>query len=91
MTQVVNGQATELDTLRAQVAALTAKLAVAEKPRALHLKVSEKGAVSLYGMGQWPTTLYAKQWERVFAHQDEIKAFIAANTALLSQGKAPKA
>ena len=84
MTQVVNGQATELDTLRAQVAALTAKLAVANKPRALSLKVSEKGAVSVYGMGKWPTTLYSQQWERLFKHQDEIKAFIEANASLLS-------
>lgn len=43
------------------------------------LKVSEKGAVSVYGLGRFPVTLYKEQWERLLALSDEIKAFIAAN------------
>jgi hypothetical protein len=86
----MNVQVSEVDTLRAQVAALTAKLEAANKPRALTLKVSEKGAVSVYGMGKWPVTLYGEQWSRLLKHSAEIEAFIAANAALLST-KAAKA
>ena len=52
--------------------------------RKLSLKVSEKGAVSCYGMGRFPITLYAQQWERLVEHVDEIKSFIEANRSLLS-------
>jgi len=52
--------------------------------RKLSLKVSEKGAVSLYGMGRFPVTLYAGQWERVIENVDTIKAFIDANRASLA-------
>jgi hypothetical protein len=45
----------------------------------LTLKVSEKGALSVYGMGRWPITLYRAQWERLFANREAIEAFIAAN------------
>ena len=90
MTQVINGQEHELNNLRMQVQALTAKLAVANKPRALTLKVSEKGAVSVYGMGKWPVTLYGEQWMRLLKHSAEISAFIEANASLLST-KADKA
>jgi len=45
----------------------------------LTLKVSEKGALSVYGMGRWPITLYRAQWERLFANREAVEAFIAAN------------
>ena len=45
----------------------------------LTLKVSEKGALSVYGMGRWPITLYRAQWERLLDNADIIKSFIAAN------------
>lgn len=45
----------------------------------LHLKVSEKGAVSLYGLRRFPTTLYADEWEAVLVRADAIRAFIAAH------------
>lgn len=41
------------------------------------LKVSQKGAVSLYGFGRFPITFYAETWEKIFAMQDTIKSFIA--------------
>jgi hypothetical protein len=44
----------------------------------VRVKVSEKGAVSIYGMGRFPVTLYKEQWL-----SDEIRAFIAANEAQL--------
>lgn len=52
--------------------------------RKLTLKVSEKGAVSLYGMGRFPVTLYGEQWRKLLAHADQIEAFLTANAALLS-------
>lgn len=51
----------------------------------LTLKVSEKGAVSLYGMGRWPVTLYRTQWERLIQEVDQIKAFINVNAHLLAK------
>ncbi len=47
------------------------------------LKVSEKGALSVYGMGRFPVTLYKEQWLRLLAMADEIKAFIEANNESL--------
>ncbi len=45
----------------------------------LAMKVSEKGALSVYGMGRFPVTLYKEQWLRLLTMADEIKAFIEAN------------
>ncbi len=47
--------------------------------RAGVIKVSEKGAVSVYGLGRFPVTLYPEQWERLLAMADEIRAFIRDN------------
>ena len=49
----------------------------------VRMKVSEKGAVSIYGMGRFPVTLYKEQWLRLLDMADEIRAFIAANEAQL--------
>jgi len=64
-----------------QQAAVTAAMAKPEGK--LTAKVSAKGALSLYGMGRFPVTLYRSQWERLFTVIPEIKAFIAANSAEL--------
>ena len=45
----------------------------------LAMKVSEKGALSVYGMGRFPVTLYKEQWLRLLGMADQIKAFIEAN------------
>ena len=45
----------------------------------LTLKVSEKGAVSLYGMGRFPVTLYKEQWLRILGSAPDIEAFIRDN------------
>lgn len=66
--------------LQAENAALKAKAA----PKT-SLKVSEKGAISLYGLGRWPVTLYRTQWEALFAKVDAIKAFIAENEDRLAK------
>jgi hypothetical protein len=45
----------------------------------IRMKVSEKGAVSIYGMGRFPVTLYKEQWLKLLDMSAEIRAFIAAN------------
>jgi hypothetical protein len=73
---------TDLSTLtREQLIAL---LSAQSAPKALTCKVSEKGALSIYGLGRFPVTLYRGQWERLFAAKDQIEAFITANSALLA-------
>lgn len=47
-------------------------------------KVSPKGAVSVYGMGQWPVTLYASQWEKIFAMEPALKAFMKEHAGKLA-------
>ena len=49
----------------------------------LAMKVSEKGALSVYGMGRFPVTLYKEQWLKLLGMADEIKAFIEANNESL--------
>jgi hypothetical protein len=68
---------TELEQLRTQLAERTSN--------GLSFKVSEKGAVSVYGLNQrFPVTLYKSQWERLLSHQDELRAFIKANVSKLT-------
>ena len=43
------------------------------------IKVSEKGGVSVYGLGRFPVTLYKEQWTKLLAMADEIRAFIKEN------------
>jgi hypothetical protein len=68
----------ELDRLRNENAALKKGAS-----SSLRLKVSEKGALSVYGMGRFPVTLYKEQWLKLLGMADEIRAFIAANDAQL--------
>ena len=69
---------TELERLRQENAALKKGAA-----SGLRLKVSEKGALSVYGMGRFPVTLYKEQWRRLLDVAGDIRAFIAANDAQL--------
>ena len=68
----------ELERLRQENAAL--KKGAASGTR---MKVSEKGAVSIYGMGRFPVTLYKEQWLKLLDMSDDIRAFIAENEAQL--------
>jgi hypothetical protein len=45
----------------------------------LYCKVSEKGAISVYGLQRMPVTLYVEQWERLLAYAEEIKEFMKAH------------
>jgi hypothetical protein len=47
-----------------------------QRGRTAGLKVSEKGGVSVYGLGRFPVTLYKEQWTKLLAMADEIRAFI---------------
>ena len=68
----------ELERLRKENAALKKGAATG-----ISLKVSEKGGVSVYGMGRFPVTLYKEQWLKLLDMSDEIRAFIAANERTL--------
>jgi hypothetical protein len=46
-------------------------------------EVSEKGGVSLYGLGRFPVTLYAEQWQKLLGEVENIKKFLEDNKALL--------
>jgi hypothetical protein len=69
------------EELEAELARLRAENEALKRPERgrLSLKVSEKGALSVYGMGRFPVTLYKEQWLRLLAIADDIKSFIAAN------------
>jgi hypothetical protein len=54
-----------------------------QRGRSVGLKVSEKGGVSVYGLGRFPVTLYKEQWTKLLAMSDEIKAFIKEHDAEL--------
>lgn len=54
------------------------------KHSAIGIKVSDKGAVSVYGIGRFPVTLYGSQWERLFSEADKVKAFLAAHADKLA-------
>lgn len=72
------------DELQAIIAGMATKLAAATKPRKATLKVSDKGAVSLYGLGRFPVTLYRGQWERLLDMTQDVRDFIEANADRLS-------
>ena len=74
----------EIDALKAIVAKQQELLAKANAPKAITMKVSDKGALSIYGLGRFPVTLYRGQMERLLKAKPEIEAFMAANAALLA-------
>lgn len=77
---------TQSDTdLRAELERLKAENEALKKTpsRGLSMKVSEKGALSIYGMGRFPVTLYKEQWNKLLEMTEEIKAFIKENEGKL--------
>jgi len=68
----------ELEQLRAENERLKNR-----QTRGVSLKVSEKGGVSVYGLGRFPVTLYKEQWRRLLDMADDIRAFIKENEAKL--------
>ena len=55
----------------------------ARQTRAVSLKVSEKGGLSVYGLGRFPVTLYKEQWTKLLDMADEIRDFLRAHAAEL--------
>ena len=68
----------ELERLRAENQRLKNR-----QTRGVSLKVSEKGGVSVYGLGRFPVTLYKEQWTKLLAMADEIRSFIKQHDAEL--------
>ena len=75
----------ELERLRAENEALKKTSA-----RGLSMKISEKGGLSIYGLGRFPVTLYKEQWLKLLGMTEDIKAFIAANESQLKTKEASK-
>jgi hypothetical protein len=74
-----------LPNLEAENAALKAQIAAMQAAEAekVYFKVSDKGALSVYGLMRFPVTLYRGQWETLLGRAADIRAFIAANAATL--------
>ena len=68
----------ELERLKAENEQLKS-----QRGRTVGLKVSEKGGVSVYGLGRFPVTLYKEQWAKLLDMADEIRAFIKQNESKL--------
>ena len=79
---------TDLKTLQAEIERLKKENeALAAKRSGAHtlsVKASAKGAVSVYGLGRFPVTLYAEQWDRLFANIEKVKGFIEENRETLA-------
>jgi hypothetical protein len=75
---MVEDERSELERLRAENERLRRGAS-----RGVTLKVSEKGGVSVYGLGRFPVTLYKEQWTRLLDMADDIRAFIRENDATL--------
>jgi hypothetical protein len=74
------------DAIAAEVARLRAENEALRKARTstVSMKVSEKGALSVYGLGRFPVTLYAQQWQKLLSLAESIKGFIEAHKSDLS-------
>lgn len=85
-TVAVTPVAVTLEEMAAQLAALRAENAKLKsvKTKGLNIKVSQKGAVSVYGLGRFPVTLYAAQFRRLLAQAQTIETFIEENKASLN-------
>jgi hypothetical protein len=68
----------ELERLRAENERLKS-----QRGRSVSLKVSEKGGVSVYGLGRFPVTLYKEQWTRLLAMAEDIRAFMKEHDSQL--------
>ncbi len=80
------------EDLKAELARLKAENEALKTNRmqkgAMSLKVSEKGALSVYGLGRFPVTLYKEQWEKLLQSSDEIRTFLTENDSKLKKKEA---
>ncbi len=70
----------ELEKLKAENAALKSR-----GSRGISMKVSEKGGLSIYGLGRFPVTLYLEQWTKLLDMADDIRAFLKENEGKLKK------
>ena len=70
----------ELEKVKAELEAVKARTS-----RGVSMKVSEKGGVSVYGLGRFPVTLYLEQWTRLLDMADDIRRFIKENEGQLKK------
>jgi hypothetical protein len=75
------------DELKAEIERLRAENETLRRPARgqISLRVSEKGALSVYGLGRFPVTLYREQWEKLLDMADEIRSFIRENDQTLKK------
>ena len=75
------------EELKAEIERLKAENEALKTPTRgqISFRVSEKGAVSVYGLGRFPVTLYKEQWDRLLAAAESIKKFIEQNDHLLKK------
>jgi len=78
------------EDLKAELERLRAENEALKRPGRgqLSIRVSEKGGVSVYGLGRFPVTLYKEQWDKLLNASDEIKIFIKDNDHLLKKKEA---
>jgi hypothetical protein len=81
----VKGGPMSEDDIKAEVARLKEEneRLKARQSRAVSLKVSEKGGLSVYGLGRFPVTLYKEQWTKLLDMTDDIRAFLKENDSRL--------
>jgi hypothetical protein len=75
------------EELKAEIERLRAENETLRRPARgqTSLRVSEKGALSVYGLGRFPVTLYREQWEKLLEMADEIRSFIRENDRTLKK------
>jgi len=73
--------------LERRIKDLETQLETQQKGDIISYKVSQRGAVSVYGLGRFPVTLYQSQWELLFQHEQELKQFIKDNAGKLKVKK----
>lgn len=78
----VEEMARELEELKAENEKLK-KGGTSNRSKELYMKVSEKGGLSVYGLGRFPVTLYKEQWVKLLQKSEDIKEFISENDHLL--------
>lgn len=74
----------ELERLQKENESLKARTS-----KGISLKVSEKGGVSVYGMGRFPITLYKEQWIKLLDMSDDLRRFIEENSSKLKSKEGP--
>ena len=74
------------EELKSEIERLRAENQVLKTPRGnVYLKVSEKGGLSVYGLGRFPVTLYREQWEKLLGMSNQIRTFIQENDQFLKK------